>query len=342
MSTDTMQATPVAVKQAAPALTSPQKAAIVITALPPDDAGSLLQKLGPPHIRAYVTATRQLRHVPAQTLERVIIEFLESLENTDITMGPETAQEILSRIMSPDAVSAIIGEATGAPRTVWQQVHDLPDADIAAFIEREHPRAAALLMSRLAPEKAASVFDVLPAEAAEQVVAMLKNAGEVQPAVLAIVEESIRSDLLKVSAGQGDPPDVFVGAVFDNLTEKAREPLMKSLTEKSPEFATAVARRMFLFDDIPNRLEEKDVPVLTRVIEQAVLSVALGYATSRKSDAADYILVNLPKRMAEQIREAIEESGTIEQGEGEAAEAEVIKSIRNLVAAGEVKLKPAG
>jgi len=320
-------------------LTPPQKAAIIITALPPEDAGNLLQKLGQPHIRAYIAATRQLRHVPMQILERVVIEFLESLENNDITIGPDTAESVLSRIMSPEAVAAIIDEASGVQRSVWERVQDVPADAIAIYIEREHPRVASILMSRLAPEKAAAVIDLLDAEAAEQVVGMLKNPADVRPQVLLTVEDSIRADLLLTSSTKADTPDVFVGAVFDNLTEQSRDPLMKTMTEKTPEFAHAVAKRMFLFDDIPARMGERDVPSLTTVVDQAVLSNALAYAASRGSEAPEFILSFLPKRMAEQIREAMEEMGALDRKEGEEAEAVVIKSIRGLANSGEITLK---
>jgi len=315
-------------------LTPPQKAAIIITALPPDDAGSLLQKLGQAHIRSYVAATRQLRHVPAKMLEQVITEFLASLDNSDIKIGPETVEDVLSRIMSAEAVSELIG----VPRTLWEQVQDLPADAIALYIEREHPRVASIVMSRLAAEKAAAVIDVLDVEAAERVVDMLKTPTDVKPHVLATVEEGLRSDLLANAAKQGDMPEVFVGAVFDNLTEQSRNPLMKLLHDKTPEFADAVAKRMFLFDDIPERLDHKDVPTLTTVIDQGLLTKALAYASGRGSESAEYILSYVPKRMAEQLREGIAEVGDIDQKDGEDAEGDVIKSLRRLSAEGTITL----
>ena len=114
---------------------------------------------------------------------------------------------------------------------------------------------------------------------------------------------------------------------------------MKSLTEKTPEFAEAVAKRMFLFDDIPTRLGEKDVPSLTTAVDQAILANALVYSTSRGSEAPDYILQYLPKRMAEQLRETMEEKGEIDPKEGEKAEGDVIKVIRRLASTGKIVLK---
>ena len=87
------------------ALNSAQKAAIIITALPPDEAGALLKQLGDGHVRSYVRATQTLRKVPQVVLEKTILEFLESLDEGSIKLGPDAAKEILSRIMDPGAVS---------------------------------------------------------------------------------------------------------------------------------------------------------------------------------------------------------------------------------------------
>lgn len=328
-------AAPVVQAESSSELTPPQKAAIIISALPPDDAGSLLQKLGDPHIRAYVTATKQLRHVPAEMLEQVVSEFLESLGASDITIGPETLEKVLSRIMSAEAVAELIGK----PRAVWKRVQELPPDSIAMYIENEHPRVASILMSRLNPEKAAEVIDVMNVETAERIVDLLKVPVEVKPQVLSSVEESIQVDLLLPASKKGEMPEVFVGAVFDNLTEQSRNPLMKTLHEKDPDFAQAVAKRMFLFDDIPKRLGERDVPALTSGIDQAVLAKALTYAAARGSETPEYVLSFVPKRMAEQLREMMEEMGEVPAAEGEDAESEVIKGIRELSNNGTVALR---
>jgi flagellar motor switch protein FliG len=341
-----MSADPIALPEPPPAsspasgtaLTAPEKAAIIITALPPDDAGSLLGKLGQAHIRAYVAATRRMRHVPAPVMERVIVEFLDSLGNTDIVVGPDTAREILSRIMSEDAIDGIVGEASGKKRTIWEQVEAMPEEAVVAFVTSQHPRASAILMSKLSPEKAAAIIDTLDEDSAERVIGMLEKPSTVQPRVLAMLEQSIRNDLLGAKK-QSDSPDVFVGAVFDNLPEKARTPLMQRLEEKTPDFAKAVARRMFLFEDIPLRLDPKDMPLLTREIEGDVLATALAYASARGSETVDFFLNSIPKRMGEQITESIEDRGTVEQADGETAEGAFIRTIRRLAEDGQITLK---
>lgn len=320
-------------------LTSSEKAAIIISALPHEEAANLLQKLGPVYVPAYVAATRRLRHIPMQVLEQVILEFLEGLDDNSIVLGPDTTRDVLSRIMSADEVAGIVGGSNGPPRTVWDRIRDIPDAAIASFVAGQHPRAASIVMGRLPPEKAAAVIDLLDANTAERAVAMLERPAALPPRILSIVEEAIESELLGTIEG-GEPPEVFVGAVFDSLTDRTRDPLMKRLEDKTPDFAKAVARQMFLFDDIPARMDPGEVPVLTREIDQSVLCTALAYAASRRSETTEFILSSIPRRMAEQIRETMETTGTPDdETEGQIAEGEVIQQIRRLAEAGKIKLK---
>ena len=284
-------------------------------------------------------ATSQLQRVPAPLLERVIVEFLDSLADGNLDIGPESAQEILSRIMSPEAVSTVIGEATGVKRSVWDELKDVPDEAIAGFVSREHPRAASIVLSRLPAETAAAVIALLDADTSERIVGLLKDLTEVEPPVLEMIGEVLRAELLRDKNGDAKDPDVLVGEIFDNLTERTRDPLMKSLTEKSPDFAKAVAKRMFLFDDVATRIGTKDVPTLTRVVDQNVLKTAIAYARSRNSDVPEFLTSNMSRRLAEQLEESIAEMSEVSAKVGEEAEAELVKTLKGLVASGEIKIK---
>jgi len=256
-------------------LTPAQKAAIIITALPEDSSGELLKQLGEGHVRSFVKATHELRNVPQVLLERVILEFMETLDDRDLKFGPDAAKEILSRIMSADAVDNVIGDVTGVQRSVWDRLGGISNDDLSAYVTREHPRTSAIVLSRLDSEQAAEIIALLDVDTAERVIGLLKEISNVAPKILDSVGESVRVDLLEKSSKPVTPPDQIIGEIFDNLTDRTRDPLMKRLEDKTPDFAKAVAKRMFLFDDIPERVENRDVPNLTRVVDAAVLRDAM-------------------------------------------------------------------
>jgi len=70
-----------------------------------------------------------------------------------------------------------------------------------------------------------------------------------------------------------------------------------------------------------------------------VTALAAGLETAPLS--VEFLLENMSKRMAEQLREEAEGRGTPRIEEGEAAQARIVTAIRDLESAGELLLVPA-
>lgn len=317
-------------------LSSAEKAAIIITALPSSEASPLLEQLGPGHINAFAKATASLKQIPASVLESVVMEFLESLGERNITLGPDVAKNVLSRIMSSDVASDLIATATGQQRDIWRQLGETDPDAIAKFVASAHPRAASIILGRIVPGKAADVLDKLDVETAERAVNLLKQSSKPSPHALMILGQAIQAEIFDRADEEGDAPDALVGAIFDNLTELKRDPLMKTLEERDPGFASAVKRQLFLFDDIPARVDAKDIPTIVREVDPADLKTALAYAQGRGSETPEFILSNMSKRLAEQLEEELSEMDKIKASAGGQAEAEIVRIVKSLMDEGSI------
>jgi len=96
---------------------------------------------------------------------------------------------------------------------------------------------------------------------------------------------------------------------------------------------------MFTFADIPARLQPADVPKVVREADNADLVTALAGASGGDDRAAaDYLLGNISKRLAEQIREEMAEHPAIDPRDADAAMTAIIAVIRRLERAGEITL----
>ena len=122
------------------------------------------------------------------------------------------------------------------------------------------------------------------------------------------------------------------------VSSAVRDPVLEHLTEAKPQFAAEVKKAIFTFANIPDRLAARDIPKITRGIEQPVLVTALAAATGAAERARDFILENISKRMAEGLREEIAEKGKVKEKEGEEAMSAVVVEIRRLEAEGEILL----
>lgn len=131
-----------------------------------------------------------------------------------------------------------------------------------------------------------------------------------------------------------------VGAILNFATADLRDEVLEALEQEDAGFAGGVRRAIFIFAHIPKRVEPRDIPRITREVDQAVLVRALSAPSGPDAEAAEFILSNLSQRMAEGLREEIEALGKIPQREIEAAGNEVVAAIRRLEEQQELTLIP--
>ena len=113
--------------------------------------------------------------------------------------------------------------------------------------------------------------------------------------------------------------------------------MLEGLTETDEGFATAVRKAIFTFANISARIAARDIPRVLRDIDQADLVIALaGAANAGMQTSADYILENMSVRMADQLREEVQEAQKSKGVEIEAAMGRVVGVIRQMEVAGEL------
>ncbi|MEQ9675510.1 MAG: FliG C-terminal domain-containing protein, partial [Roseovarius indicus] len=101
-------------------------------------------------------------------------------------------------------------------------------------------------------------------------------------------------------------------------------------------------KAIFTFANIPDRINPRDVPTITRDMPRQDLAPALAAALASGDDdligAATFLLDSLSKRMGDALRDEIDEQGTVSAKDGEAAMTAVFNTIRTLEASGEITL----
>jgi flagellar motor switch protein FliG len=136
-----------------------------------------------------------------------------------------------------------------------------------------------------------------------------------------------------------DTPGARIGAILNESAAATRDDMLTGLDETDSEFASAVRKSIFLFSHIPERVQPRDVPGIIRDVEQDVLVTALAAATDDENKAsADFLLGNMSSRLADSLREEMQEKGEITARDGEAAMTQVIATIRTREQAGELEL----
>jgi flagellar motor switch protein FliG len=146
-------------------------------------------------------------------------------------------------------------------------------------------------------------------------------------------------DAVPPQAFKAQPPE-RLGAILNYSTSSTRDELLASLEQEDAAFAEAVRKSIFTFANIPQRLKATDVPKITRDVPPDVLATAIAGATSDEDrQAVDFILGNMSRRMADNLREEADAKGAVKQKVAEKAMTQIVNTIRELVNGGEIEFR---
>lgn len=322
-------------------LTFKQKAAIIVRLLLSDN-GKLILTDFPEEMQQDLTIQMgAMRSITHETVAIVVEEFITELEAIGLSFsgGLEEALNTLDGAIDPQIADRMRREGgvrhTGDP---WERVMGLDTERLLPALEEESIEVAAVMLSKLNVSKAAELLGMLPGERARRITYAVSQTSGVTPDAVHRIGRSLASqlDIVPVQAFD-DGPIERVGAILNSSPASTRDDVLAGLEEDDKEFAKLVRKAIFTFVNIPTRIDPRDVPKITRGVDQAVLVTALAAATANGFEAAtEFVLANISKRMAEGIREEMNELGKVKDADGEEAMSAVVAEIRELEATGEV------
>ncbi|MFO1207852.1 MAG: FliG C-terminal domain-containing protein [Amaricoccus sp.] len=319
-----------------------EKAAMILTAIGPELAAGFLRDLAEPDMARFARAIGGLGKINQDVLDAVIMEFLELLTTgPEISGGSKAAHKLLSAVLDDeDEVKRLIeGRQRSEVRSVWERLNDTPVPTLANFLQAEHPQTAAVVLSEMRAEVAASVLERLDRGFAQSVVLRLSRVPQLDPPIATSIEGAIERDFLSVlqrNLSKRRPADLIAG-LMNNISTDVREGFLSYLEAQEPSLAQDVQRTMFTFEDIAVRLHGRDVAGVLRDVPEEVLLKALKLGEAQASATVPFILENLPRRLSERYVEEMAGIGDLSRKEGESAQIEITKAIQAQVKAGTVR-----
>jgi len=324
-------------------LTRQQKAAIIIGALGVEAAGPLLEQLDEGSLRSFTAAMSSLRRVDPETVRHTIAEFLDAIrdEGSVVRGGLGRAREVLEPHVTDNLLSRLLDDVDmPSVNNVWKKLAKVHEDALADFLAREHPQTAAVILSKLSSEHAAKVLNRFDPDRARDIVMGITRTQSLDPNVIEAIGVSVSRDFL-AGIQHGTPrrnPAERVGAIMNFASAEIREHVLDHIERSQPDFAEEIRRKMFTFEDVPRRVEPRDVAAIVREVDRDVMLRALRYASDGAPETVDFILRNISSRVAEQYRAEMAEIDKIRRREGEGAQADVVAKIRELETRGELRL----
>ena len=333
-------------KAATAHLSGQQKAAVIVRLLLAEGEKLPLTSLPESLQTELTTQIAALRLIDRATLNAVVEEFLETLDQVGLAFadGLHGALTLLGGQISEAAserLRRILAQSEDADP--WAQVEAALDPVLTALLNGESPQIAAVTLSRLSTQKAASVLGAMEGDNARRVALAMAHTDNVSPEVVRRIGLALARQIdARPKRAFASDPSRRVGAILDITPSALRDTMLSGIEAEDAEFARGVRRAIFTYADIPDRLTALDVPRVVRVLDQdvllTVLAGTLGQGDPRSEAASEHLLANVSQRMAATLREEAEARGSITSRDLDAAMTEIVSTIRGLATAGDIKL----
>ncbi|NNE50946.1 MAG: flagellar motor switch protein FliG [Sulfitobacter sp.] len=328
---------------AGPSLDPAAKAAIVVRLLLNEGADLPLEEL-PDDLQIRLTRQMgEMRVIDRDTMQAVVEEFVNEVEGVGLHFpsGIAGALGVLDGTISKHTAARLRQEAGvrqyGDP---WTRLAELGVEKLVPVFETESVEIAAVALSKLPVSFAAELLGKLPGPRARKITYAVSLTSAVTPEAVDRIGLSLASQLDAQPAAAFDAgPVERVGAILNSSTNLTRTDVLTGLDETDQGFANAVRKAIFTFAHIPKRIAPRDIPRILREIEQPRLVLALAGAPAAGMEGSrDFILENMSGRLADQLREEIEEQSKVKASDAEEAMAEVVEIIRRMEQSGDLLL----
>jgi flagellar motor switch protein FliG len=318
-------------------LTGPQRAAIMMMSVGPEQASKLLGMMQDDEIKELSQIMANLGNVSANVVERLFVDFADAISNTGSLVGSfETTERLLLKGLDKDRVAMIMEDIRGpAGRTMWDKLGNVHEQVLANYLKNEYPQTVAVVVSKLKPDHAARVLAILPEGFSMEVVMRMLHMEAVQKDVLDGLEKTLRvefmSNLAKTARVDSHQ---MMAEIFNNLDRNTEARFLTALEERNRESAERIKQLMFTFEDL-NRLDTAGAQTLLRHVEKDKLALALKGA----SDAVkELFMTNMSTRAAKMLKEDMDSLGPVRLRDVEEAQNEVVTLAKELSNSGQITI----
>ncbi len=238
-------------------------------------------------------------------------------------LGQARADEVLDQMENKNAVGPLAALANADPRQV------------VAILAEQQPQTVAVLLAHMRPEDAARIMVELPSGLRTKVALRIAQLDRVDPAAVrqttTLIEAKLRSlhtvGALTVAGGAS-----AIAEILNHSDRQTERQILGELETEDSELVDQIRANLFTFDDVI-ALDARSLQQILRRVPSSTLAAALKGA-QLDTDAMAHIRDNLTERGTQSLDEELEVLGTIRTSQVDAAQAEIVRTARELDAEG--------
>jgi len=277
------------------------KVAALLLTLDKQVAARLLARFDAVELRQITRAAADLGAVPVTTLEALIEEFADNFTaGVDLVGSAGQAQQLLAGVVTPEEAADIMSDVLGnSNHSLWERLSGVSESVFAEYLTKEHPQAAALILSKVSPSCAAKVMSHLPRQLRNGLMRRMLSFKPVMEPVIRILEGALHEELLvNVARNTNADSHSRMADIINKMERKDMEDVLQSLAEARPQEAEVLKGLLFTFDDIVNLSPKARMTLFDQVPTERVV-LALKGTEAGFRDLVLSSLASRAKRMVE-------------------------------------------
>ncbi len=318
-----------------PELNGPQRAAVMLLILGDEYGRDLWKEFEDDEVRIITRSMAELGTVDADTVERLMVDFVAKLSNAGSVTGSfDRTESLLGKILPKHQVSLIMEEIRGpAGRNMWQKLGNIDASVLANFLKNEYPQTVAVVLSRIRPDHAARVLSHLPDDLAVDVVGRMLRMESVQKEALDHIENSLRSEFVATLAqtSRRDPHEMMA-EIFNGFDRQTETRFLSALDILNKESSRKIRSLMFTFEDLA-KLDTAAVQTLLRQIDKDTLARALKGATETMRT---FFFAGMSTRASKNLQDDMQGLGPMRLKEVDEAQTKMVVIAKDLADKGEI------
>ena len=314
-----------------------EKVAALLLVMGKPLASRLLGHFDPAELKAITRSAAQLGAVPMDVIEDLVEEFADQFATAGELLGSfDQAENLLTGVLPPEQVADIMSDVRGSSNGgTWEQIATIAPQALVDYLVRQHPQVLALALSRLTPQHAAALMELLPREIRNAATRRLLALGPVADAALRVLETRIKQDLILNPPAAPGAGTSRIASIINKMAPEHAADVMEALRVERPADAEALSAKLFSFDDLLT------LPAKTRqALFESVPSERIVLALSdTDADFRANILSALTARARRLVENELANAGGAPAKDVAAAKRGIVDTLLSMAERGDVELR---
>ncbi len=313
--------------------TALRKAAILLITLGEEASAELMQQLPQNDVRRLAEETTRVKEISGEQTETVLREFYEltAAAKDRRSGGLDFTQRMLTRAMGPESARKLLAEAADPVVAGFAKLEPLVKSDVAQVarsLRSEHPQTIGLIVSHLPSDQAVSLLTELPSELRTEVAIRMARLDQISPEVVAQIAEAVGEKFGKAESINREAYGGvrIVADLCNRLDPTISQEILENMETSSPETAEKIRKIMFVFEDVL-RLDDIAMGEINSRVDRKTLVLAL---KGTSEQLKEHFTKKMSSRAREMLFEDLEAMGPVKLRDVEAAQQEVIATVRQL------------